>query len=109
MTWGHYRFRMRLMTKAREYQCLVHEVTEEYTSQGVANAGHGMRSEEARPIYAMRVDSWRTETTMVQGISYSSSLPSLRPVSLDPDGIHAIPVRSVTLVSLGGYNTGEMK
>jgi len=39
MTWGHYRFRMRLMTKAREYQCLVHEVTEEYTSQGCGQCG----------------------------------------------------------------------
>lgn len=37
---SHYKFRTKLIQKSKEYQCKVHEVTEEYTSMCCGNCGY---------------------------------------------------------------------
>ena len=38
--WAHYRFKMKLKSKAEEYSCKVVDCTEEYTSKTCGNCGH---------------------------------------------------------------------
>lgn len=41
VTWSHYKFQQRLLSKAREYpNCRVYIVTEEYTSKTCGSCGH---------------------------------------------------------------------
>jgi putative transposase len=38
--WSHYKFRQRLFDKSEEYQCIVHEVSEHYTSKTCGKCGN---------------------------------------------------------------------